>query len=156
ESVSERVDITRTVGWFTAIYPVVMQVKQGEAAGERIKRIKEQVREATRRAMSYGALRYLSGDEGVTQSFGNAPQGQLVFNYLGQLDEVLEGTVFKPAAELPGGNRGGREKRGYLLEVNASGTEGMLHLYWRYSKNLHRAETIEALAQSYKEALEEL
>jgi non-ribosomal peptide synthase protein (TIGR01720 family) len=47
-------------------------------------------------------------------------------------------------------------KRRYLLEITGSIVEGKLQLSWVYSKNIHRQTTIQKLAQSFIDALEEL
>jgi non-ribosomal peptide synthase protein (TIGR01720 family) len=82
------VDLSRTVGWFTAKYPVALavgglswaQVVAGEAElGTLIKDAKEQLR-ALPDPLSYGVLRYLNGDVDLE---GSDPA--IAFNYLGRL-----------------------------------------------------------------------
>ncbi|BBZ44467.1 hypothetical protein MPRM_17480 [Mycobacterium parmense] len=84
----ERIDLSRTVGWFTAKYPVALrvgtldwaQVVAGDAAlGAVIKDAKEQLR-GVPDPLSYGALRYLNGEVDLGES--DPPIG---FNYLGRL-----------------------------------------------------------------------
>src|SRR6185369_8893224 len=63
EEISERVDVSRTVGWFTSIYPVVLESKAAEEVGAALKRVKEQLRALPRRGLGYGVLRYLGSGE---------------------------------------------------------------------------------------------
>ena len=77
------VDLTRTVGWFTTIYPVLLAPPLGAPIGERLKATKEQLRRVPERGVGYGLLKYLGGElQGLAEA-------QLSFNYLGQLDQVV-------------------------------------------------------------------
>ena len=88
EDLAANVDLSRTVGWFTAIYPVLLtvgglrweQVVAGDAAlGTVIKDAKEQLR-ALPDGLTYGLLRYLNPDVDLP---GSDPT--IGFNYLGRL-----------------------------------------------------------------------
>ncbi|MCC5623745.1 condensation domain-containing protein, partial [Nostoc sp. CHAB 5715] len=54
------IDVSRTVGWFTVIYPLLLQVESSDNWGEKLKAIKEQLRRVPNRGFNYGLLRYLS------------------------------------------------------------------------------------------------
>jgi len=155
EEIIEGIELTRTIGWFTSVYPLVLDVKRG-GLGEKLKSVKEQMRSVPRRGIGYGILRYLSPDDSVSSLLKQQGDSEVVFNYLGRLDEVLNETVFAPAAELPGPNRSLAGARRYLIDISASVTEGRLHLHWTYSTNLHRPETINKLAGRCIQALKEL
>ncbi len=60
QEIGEGVDVTRTVGWFTAIYPVVLELGE-EEIGERLKRVKEEMRRVPGGGIGYGLLKY--GDQ---------------------------------------------------------------------------------------------
>ena len=57
EPMSDDLDISRTVGWFTSIFPVCLSLGSVNAPGERLKEVKEQLRQVPRRGLSYGILR---------------------------------------------------------------------------------------------------
>ena len=93
DELSTNVDLSRTVGWFTAKYPVALsvggldwaQVVAGEAAlGAAIKDAKEQLR-ALPDGLTYGLLRYANGDLDLE---GCDPE--IAFNYLGRLGGTAE------------------------------------------------------------------
>ncbi|HYP26889.1 MAG TPA: amino acid adenylation domain-containing protein, partial [Blastocatellia bacterium] len=86
EEVVEGVDLTRTVGWFTTIYPVAVECREGEVAAETLKRVKEEVRGIPNRGIGYGVLKYLTEDEGVRGRVRGLPEAAVSFNYLGQTD----------------------------------------------------------------------
>ncbi|WP_167470645.1 condensation domain-containing protein, partial [Mycobacterium innocens] len=88
EELAPGINLTRTVGWFTTLYPVTLtvgglswaQVLAGDTGlGTLIKHAKEQLR-ALPDALSYGLLRYLNPDVEVG---GSDPV--IGFNYLGRL-----------------------------------------------------------------------
>ena len=63
EELGEEVDVSRTVGWFTTLFPVRLEIKAREQPGAALKRIKEQLRGVPQRGIGYGLLRYLRGAE---------------------------------------------------------------------------------------------
>ena len=65
------VDLTRTVGWFTSLYPVRLDpglldleeaLSGGPALGRALKTIKEQLRAVPGKGLGYGLLRYLNDE----------------------------------------------------------------------------------------------
>ncbi|MBM7458207.1 non-ribosomal peptide synthetase [Rhodococcus coprophilus] len=85
-------DLSGTVGWFTSLYPVRLDVSgtdldaafgAGRDAGEALKRVKEQLREIPDSGIGFGILRYLD-DEG-RRVLASAVVPEIGFNYLGRL-----------------------------------------------------------------------
>ena len=148
------VDLTRTVGWFTTIYPVVLDLAGAAGPGDRLKRVKEQLRAVPRRGIGYGVLRYLGGGE-VRAALQAQPEPELSFNYLGQSSGG--GTVQASPLRTAEGPRGqewaGTTALRALLAVNGGVFDGVLRLWWTYAEGTHRRETVEALAASYIAAL---
>lgn len=154
------VDVSRTVGWFTALYPVLLNLdefSQASDSGDELRAIKEQVRRVPNRGIGYGLLRYLSKDAAVMQKLRELPQAEVSFNYLGNFDDVLAGSSpFKPLDESAGSDKDRQAACDYLIEVNALVLGGELRLDWTYSEDLHRCETLEGLAQRFIIQLESL
>jgi amino acid adenylation domain-containing protein/non-ribosomal peptide synthase protein (TIGR01720 family)/FkbM family methyltransferase len=150
----ENIDVTRTVGWFTTIFPVVL-LATDEDPGASLKRTKEQLRRIPREGFGYGLLRYLRRDSDVVQRLRKLPRAEVCFNYWGQLDQMFSSTLFR-ADLYRGGNRSPKQTRSYLLEINSSIVNGQLHTVWGYSENVHRRSTVENLANRYIEALRSL
>ncbi|MGE0127970.1 MAG: amino acid adenylation domain-containing protein [Blastocatellales bacterium] len=156
EAIFDDVDLSRTVGWFTTIFPALLNLEAAQP-GEALKSVKEQLRAIPNRGIGNGLLRYLSGDENIAAQLRQAPQAEVSFNYLGQFDQLLpEGAVFGPATESVGPVHSPRGSRRYPLEINAFISGARLQLEWTYSERIHRHETIEHLAQSYSTALRAL
>jgi non-ribosomal peptide synthase protein (TIGR01720 family) len=151
------VDLSRTVGWFTTIFPVYLDLRAADRPGEVLKSIKEQLRQIPNQGIGYGLLRYLSEDSAIVSQLRARPQAEISFNYLGQFDQVLaEPSLFRLAHESSGPDHSPRGQRRYVLEVEGSITAGRLHLVWTYSENIHRRSTIERLANDFITALRAL
>src|SRR5262249_38394636 len=67
EEIDKPVDVSRTVGWFTTVFPVVLQIDKTVDPGKALKSIKEQLRAVPQQGIGYGLLRYLSGDADLMQ-----------------------------------------------------------------------------------------
>ncbi|WP_292865633.1 non-ribosomal peptide synthetase [Nostoc sp. LPT] len=158
EELFEDVDLSRTVGWFTTIFPVHLSLKNSsDLPGKALKSIKEQLRAIPNRGIGYGVLRYLSLEKEISEQFSCLPKAEVIFNYLGQFDQALpESSLFSFATESSGPSHSLLCKRTHLLEINSSIAQGRLQINWTYSNQLHRQSTVETLAQRFIEALRSL
>jgi amino acid adenylation domain-containing protein/non-ribosomal peptide synthase protein (TIGR01720 family) len=141
EEIFPDVDLSRTVGWFTAIYPLSVSLPAG------VESVAAQLRAVPRRGVGFGALRYLAKESGEAEW---ASEPEVSFNYLGRFD-VAEGgeTIFAPAREERGAFVSPRARRHHVIEINGNVTRGELSVAWGFSRALHRAETIERMAQDF-------
>jgi non-ribosomal peptide synthase protein (TIGR01720 family) len=153
--VSDHVDVSRTVGWFTTIYPVLLEVKgRLTEVGEVVKQVKEQVRAIPEQGMGYGMLRYLGQ---ASEQLRALPRAEVIFNYTGQFDQTLsESGLFRVAREERGEGRSGANQRAHLLEVTGGVAGGHLQLTWCYSEQVHKRETVERVAADFIAALKHL
>jgi len=150
-------DVSGSVGWFTSLYPVVLEA-DWPSCGESLKTVKEQLRAVPDKGVGYGIWRFLRSD-GATRTAPSDGRvgGEVSFNYLGQLDTVLaEEGPFGVAPERAGESRYGGDARAFRLSVVASVRGRELMITWKYSTNLHRLETIEGVAGDYVAALREI
>jgi amino acid adenylation domain-containing protein/non-ribosomal peptide synthase protein (TIGR01720 family) len=155
ENLFEDVDLSRTVGWFTSLFPVRLELPEtGDPwqPGTALKAVKEQLRQIPRHGIGYGVLRYLGAAAGLSTH----PEPEMVFNYLGQFDQILTGsTLFSFAQESTGPWHGPTQRRRHALETNSLVINGRLELSWTYSHRLSH-ETVSQLASSFVSALREL
>jgi amino acid adenylation domain-containing protein/non-ribosomal peptide synthase protein (TIGR01720 family) len=150
------VDLSRTVGWFTSLFPVLLQLPPLNQPSTVLKSIKEQLRGIPHRGIGYGILRYLCSDTSVTEQLQQIPTAEISFNYLGQFDSVQSQTGWKFAPESTGANHNSQQHRCYLLDINALIVEGQLQIDWTYSSHVHQRATVENLAQGYIQQLQSL
>ncbi len=147
-------DPSRTVGWFTSVFPVLLDAAGGPA--ELLKATKETLRAVPRKGVGFGVLRWLGAPE-VRERLAALPAPEVQFNYLGRFDgDGAADALFRPAAEPTGAARAASAPRRYLLEVNAGIAGGRLQAAWTYSEAVHRAATVERLAGAWLDALREL
>ena len=161
EALFDDVDLSRTVGWLTSLYPVVLRLAETPSAGEPagdtpsardLQAIRRQLRAVPRRGVGWGAMRWLGEGSGVPLP---AP-AQVVFNYLGDLDQALSADApLAPAAEELGAFHDPLGERPHPLAVEASLFEGRLRVTLVHAPGRHRRDTIEGLATALRGALEE-
>ncbi|MFL6245714.1 MAG: amino acid adenylation domain-containing protein, partial [Thermoanaerobaculia bacterium] len=140
---SERFDLSRTVGWFTSLYPVALVAADLDIAGA-VKQVKEQLRAVPGTGLGYGLLRYLDA-----QAFGDI-EAQVGFNYLGRQRGVADDS--SPAAsDVP---------LAHLLEINAATHESAdgprLSATWTWARAHLREADVQKLAGAWQQALETL
>jgi amino acid adenylation domain-containing protein/non-ribosomal peptide synthase protein (TIGR01720 family) len=157
EEVVAGLDLSRTVGWFTTIYPVLLAVGEEEELGAGLKRVKEQLRQIPQHGIGFGMLKYLSADEAVREQMRKVPGGAVSFNYLGQFDQVLRNeAVIAVADESSGPVQSSSNQLEYQLWINSIVRKGKLEVTWGYSKHSYENATIDQLAESYMEGLREI
>ncbi|MEH2156362.1 MAG: amino acid adenylation domain-containing protein [Nostoc sp.] len=147
------IDLSRTVGWFTSLFPVLLQLPSLNQPGEIIKSIKEQLRAIPNRGIGYGILRYLCKDPTVNEQVETIPASEISFNYLGQFDQVQSETGWKFAPESAGASQSLKQTRDHLFDINALVVEGKLGIEWTYDSHIHTRSTVEKLAQSYIQSI---
>ncbi|WP_433736261.1 amino acid adenylation domain-containing protein [Pseudomonas putida] len=154
EDLFDDIDLTRTVGWFTSLFPV--NLKPGVDLGASIKAIKEQLRNVPEKGLGYGALRYL-GSAQTRAELAALPQPRITFNYLGQFDRQFdEGALFTPSSEGNGIAQDPKAPLGNWLVVEGQVYGGELSLSWGFSREMFDIATIQRLADDYAQELSAL
>jgi nonribosomal peptide synthetase CepB len=96
----DELDLSRTVGWFTDVHPLLLDVTGvdtaeviagGDAAGRLLKNVKENVRGVPDGGLGYGMLRYLNAETGP--ALAALPKAEIGFNYLGRFSSRPEGAA---------------------------------------------------------------
>jgi non-ribosomal peptide synthase protein (TIGR01720 family) len=167
EEIFNDVELSHTVGWFTSLYPVLLDVggvdlrealAGGPALGRALKSVKEQLRQVPDNGLGYGLLRYLNR-ETAGQLSGYA-QPQIGFNYLGRF--AAPGTAnWEAAPESDVLNKGDpATPLAHVMELNAltlDGADGAsLRATWRWAPALVSERECRDLAELWFEALEAL
>lgn len=120
-------DVSRTVGWFTSIYPVLLRA-DSQDAGAHIRQVKEQLRRIPQKGMGYGMLKYLSGNHTPLQGV----QPEIVFNYLGQFESAAGNELFSFATENAGGSSNDEEKIPYALAITGRVLDEKLRMNFEF------------------------
>ncbi|MFF2129515.1 amino acid adenylation domain-containing protein [Streptomyces olivochromogenes] len=151
EELFDDVDLSRTVGWFTTIYPVLLDVPADDW-GTALKGMKSRLRKVPGRGLDYGALRFLPATGGETLAGPVEPQ--VSFNYLGQWDNSSsqDGLVRARLGAL-GRDQAPEQPRPHLIDIVAAVNEGRLQIDWIHSTANHHPATVERLAGEFVGAL---
>ncbi|WP_455754495.1 amino acid adenylation domain-containing protein, partial [Streptomyces prasinus] len=153
EDLFDGADLARTVGWFTTMFPVALDVPRDAAPGTALKTVKENLRAVPRGGVGYGALRHLHPTAG--RELPELPQ--VGFNYLGQQDRDATGGGLLRAPH--GGLTGGMDRsadRPHLIDVLGRVTDKRLEFTWSYARTVHRHDTVARLAAETAEELREI
>ncbi|MCU0289996.1 MAG: condensation domain-containing protein, partial [Acidobacteria bacterium] len=156
EEIMGEIDVSRTVGWFTALYPVPVDVSYAGDLNRQLKEIKEMLRRIPGKGMGYGILKYLTGKENKKEiEFKLTPQ--ISFNYLGQFDaDVNQLSFFAPAKESPGKSQGLNNKREYLLDVSGMTANNRLTMSISYNRTHFKPGTMADLNSNFQFELQRI
>ncbi|MFH8626589.1 amino acid adenylation domain-containing protein [Streptomyces vietnamensis] len=170
EHLVDGADLSRTVGWFTNLYPVRLDTGPadlaeafagGPAAGTALKTIKEQLRAVPDKGMGYGLVRRLN--PGTAPVFTGLPEPQVAFNYLGRFatggsGPVADWTPLSGIDAVPGDP--GHLPLAHPLELNARTEDGpggsRLVAFWTWAEGVLDETDVRALADLWFRALEAL
>lgn len=134
ENISDKIDLSRTVGWFTSLYPIVLDLQDSINPIDSLKLIKEQLRKIPQNGISYGILKYYNKNININ----DLPHlSEISFNYLGQF--ILDSDAksrFKINEECKGIERASLNKRSFQLDFIASIIKSELHIKIIYNQNI--------------------
>jgi len=147
-----KIDISNTVGWFTAFFPIRIKNDDGNI-GEKIKSIKEQLNAIPNNGIGYGILKYLSNKNNIKTDLDSNPK--IIFNYLGNSNVALD-TSKIDFQILQSESRSELSERTYQIEINALVKNGKLQINWSYTTDLYKKSTFLKLVNAYEANLNEL
>jgi amino acid adenylation domain-containing protein/non-ribosomal peptide synthase protein (TIGR01720 family) len=142
-------DVSRTVGWFTTMFPLALTVPDGDWRTV-VRAVRKQLRAMPGNGFGYGALRYL----GTLDAPGPLPR--LSFNYLGQFDaraEDAEESLFGAALPTIGADHDPADPGEHLVDVVGDVTDGRLSFAWYFRTDHYDRATIEVVASDFAKAL---
>ncbi len=151
------VDLRRTIGWFSTIYPIALPCVSlsGASAAQLLDEVSRTVQAVPHHGIGHGLLRYLHAPTAAVLAAG--PQADVFFTYLGMVPEWQESdapvqfdsdTELAVRETLPG--------LGHPLELRAYRHGGVLHVDWWYDRRRVPSSTVEALAEQFPATLIEL
>ncbi|MET3038574.1 condensation domain-containing protein, partial [Chryseobacterium sp. NRRL B-14859] len=153
EAIGSGVDISRTVGWFTSVYPLVISFSEGEGLLDHVISVKEIVHRVPHKGIGYGVLKHING-------LDYELSGDVLFNYLGDFGSGLpeeSGTrLFEFSRRLSGDDQSLDEDRDSILEISGMIIGGELQLGISYSCGQYDLSTIERLSSLYEASLLDL
>ncbi len=151
EALNDSFDLSQTVGWFTAVYPLALTATT-VATPTLINQLKTQLRSVPDNGIGYGLLKQLN----PAVSLPNVAS-ELVFNYLGQFDQLInDDNHFKPAEESTGDDISPVRQATHPLSINGRVQQGQLILTLSWDGATYYREAMEALLSQIQTALEDI
>ncbi|MCY9043624.1 amino acid adenylation domain-containing protein, partial [Bacillus inaquosorum] len=157
ESYLEDIDISRTVGWFTSIYPVWLDMSHSdhknkdERLGHLIKQTKDMLHRIPHKGAGYGVLKY-------TNKKWDSEKGSpdISFNYLGQFDQHIQSKAFEVSDIKPGNEISPNWERPHALDISGAVSSGCLNMHMIYNRLQFEKKTIQTFAGHFKQTLENI
>ncbi|MCY8615722.1 bacitracin non-ribosomal peptide synthetase BacB [Bacillus haynesii] len=150
DDILQDVDITRTVGWFTAMYPVFIDLEDETDLSMMIKIVKETLRKIPNNGIGYGILKYLRKDEVLLKD----EKPPILFNYLGELDHDLTTEQFSSSKLSAGQSIGEKSARDASVEIDSVVAGRQLMISTTFNEYEYSPDTISELNQAFKESLQ--
>ncbi|WP_343691145.1 amino acid adenylation domain-containing protein [Chitinophaga sp.] len=157
EDVLSSLNVSRTIGWFTAIYPFLLDTTDIQDPKQYLIRVKEALRAIPRKGIGYGLLRYLR-DEAPVFPHPILP-ADITFNYMGEFSELADNnksSLFSYAQEYKGMEVSETYTPETGLTITGMIADGCLSIAVRYIAASFSEETIAAWLENYKHKLVQL
>ncbi|MGM7721814.1 amino acid adenylation domain-containing protein [Metabacillus sp. Hm71] len=150
-------NLSRTVGWFTCVYPTVLgDMEPNSGMEDVLKQVKERYRSIPMGGIGYEIITYLAEDE-LSEQLTSKPRAQISFNYLGQHEQAgTEPQLFMLSEVNAGTNRDVDGIRSHLLDIDCMIVDKKLSIEWKYSSNHYFPETIQRLTTDFIHHLKEI
>ncbi len=152
EEIIKEFDISRTVGWFTSLYPIVLNMSGEQDLAYKIKSVKESMRQIPNKGIGYGILKYMTSSENKGVLRCNL-KPEINFNYLGQFDGDVNTQLFTVSDIAAGKSISPNMEDLYKLDINGIVTKGRLTLNFMYHKGEYENSTITTLAEHFRKNL---
>jgi non-ribosomal peptide synthase protein (TIGR01720 family) len=143
-------DISRTIGWFTSMFPIILDISHSDQLDYQIKFIKETRRNVPQHGIGYGLLRDMT-NEAVGLTWHSQPQ--IAFNYLGQFDQDIPDDLFSLAEESPGENISPASELTHDLSISGIIVNNRFKISVTFSPARYNTQTIEKFVKFYQEEL---
>jgi non-ribosomal peptide synthase protein (TIGR01720 family) len=159
-------DLTRTVGWFTTLFPLRLPVSgldtqvRTSDAGHAIRQVKEAINALPDKGLGYGILRYLDPQSALAQAQFAEPA--VIFNYLGRFEQSNAKAASSAQWQMTEGGLMGaaddpQRPRLHLIDINAAiNAQGALEFGIGYCPAIHSEASIAALKACWIKQLIEL
>jgi non-ribosomal peptide synthase protein (TIGR01720 family) len=146
DTLADELDIASSVGWFTAVFPVVLN--RDEADSDRLlQSVRRQLRAVQSRGAGHGVLRWLGRTPEIAAALAEKHRPELLFNFLGRIDTLVGADSFLRVSDEPHGpDRHPEGRRAYLIEINSYVEHDTLRFNIEYHPAVHDAASIELLA----------
>lgn len=154
EEIIPGMDLSRTVGWFTTLFPVCL-ASNGTTIAAQLMDVKETLRKIPNKGIGYGILKYMTNQVMVGKEIKLQRNPGILFNYLGELQKDGANTIALASKET-GIYHCPKATRETLLDFNLILQDGRLNIYVTIHQQLLEDEQMKRLADVYVSKLKEV
>ena len=147
----DELDVSRTIGWFTATFPLSIEVPANAEPDAVVRAAHARMRSVPKGGATFGFLAQAGGEDIVRALQARAPRTSAFCTSARRMTR-------RRVLDAP--RRVGVEqtvdptmRRRWIFEITASVARGELKIEWRYPGTLYRRETVQVLARNLKECL---
>ncbi|HEX3044253.1 MAG TPA: amino acid adenylation domain-containing protein [Bacillota bacterium] len=152
EEIFKDLVINRTIGWFTASFPVILNMEHSHNLSYLIKTVKENLRHIPKKGIGYGILQYLTAPANRNSlQFNLKPE--IAFNYLGQFDQEQASHSLSISGLSTGMAMSPKMERWVGFEINGMIADAKLKLFFNYDKDEYHEDTVNQFMKLYRDSL---
>ncbi|WP_218618662.1 non-ribosomal peptide synthetase, partial [Paenibacillus sp. P3E] len=131
----DELDVTRTIGWFTIQYPVMVSCENIEDVGGLLQSVKKNIRFAEEK------------NKHNTNAIEITPE--INFNYLGQFDGDFDSDLFMPSEYDYGDSVSKESDKVFILDISSYIKDDALQVTFSYNKNIFKQEDMQQLSNDF-------
>lgn len=147
EEIFDGVDVSRTVGWFTSIFPSVLDISGSKTPIEALIGIKDETRKVPNKGIGYGILKFIEKEEDLKQT------PWIEFNYLGSFEQLESDVPFVLGKEDAGNQTSLKNKSETSLNIHGIHMNGALTISCDFAKEIFSDQIIEDLIRNFENSL---
>lgn len=152
EEIYHTLDITRTIGWFTTIYPVNVKIDASHSLEEVCKSVDQALKSIPNKGLGYTLLKYLR----VERDYNLDSSANIRYNYLGEFDKDFNFEMFKVSDLKTGDVTDGSIETKYLIDINALIINDQLCINMKISMHHFSEVVFQALTGTIVKVINEL
>jgi len=147
-------DLSRTLGCIISYAPTLLSIDTHAPFDNILLDVAKQIRQRGNSGTSIDLYKYLGSKPQLVQELEKLPKADVLFNYRGQVDDVLErSSIFSETRTIPGSDHNPKGIRQYPIAIVVDITNRKLEVRCVYSKNIHKQESIEAFCSEFSDRL---
>ncbi|MGQ3477836.1 amino acid adenylation domain-containing protein, partial [Paenibacillus sp. TY11] len=155
EDIVPDINVSQTIGWFTTIYPVVIDLPSSCSVQDTVQHVKQTLHQIPKKGIGYGLLKYVT-DLDCKKMMKWKLHPQICFNYLGEFAQSIDQGVFTISDISQGQMLDPQSERSYSLDITGAVMEGELRFSFIYNKYEYDEETLSEVALNFKNYLLEI
>ncbi|SHI03615.1 non-ribosomal peptide synthase domain TIGR01720, partial [Chryseolinea serpens] len=155
EDLGQTLDTSRTVGWFTSVYPVTLEIRTPDDIVNHVIETKETLRSIPNKGIDFGIYQHLC-PAAFAESAGAHRKSEIIFNYTGQHQHNAAESDFRTSFEMAADNIATDNQRDHALEFSLAVAFDRLTVELAFNGKHFKDEVVQALLMYYKHALEDV